>query len=144
MAKVVLPDGVMLEEVVRLLDEGRDVVFAPKGRSMLPFIRGEEDRVLLRKPDGIAVGDIVLAKIGGRYILHRVYVTDGEKITLMGDGNLQGTEQGTIDDVMGKVVEIMTPDGRRHRPSKGWLWRRLLPFRKYLLKVYRKWNNWFK
>lgn len=144
MAKVVLPDEVMLDEVARLLEAGRDVVFVPKGRSMLPFIRGEMDQVVLRKAEDVSVGDIVLAKIDGRYVLHRVYAIDGKQLTLMGDGNLQGTEQGTVDDVAGKVVEIVTPKVRHHRPGKAWLWRHLLPLRKYLLKCYRKWNKWFK
>jgi hypothetical protein len=69
-----------------------------------------------------------------------VYAIDGERITLMGDGNLEGTEQVEADEVLGTVVEIVH-GGRRHKPKKAWLWRKLLPFRKGLLKLHRKWNK---
>ena len=75
------------------LKEGKVVAIVPQGISMLPFIVGGEDRVFLVKKEHIAVGDIVLAQYEGKRILHRVYAIDGERITLMGDGNLEGTEQ---------------------------------------------------
>ena len=87
------------------------------------------------------MGDIVLAYFEDRYVLHRIITINGDEITLMGDGNLKGTEQGVRKDVVGKVVEIITPDHRQHKPGKAWLWRHTLFLRKYLLKVYRKWNK---
>lgn len=138
------PNALLLGEVERLLAEGRDVVLVPKGRSMLPFIRGGTDKVLLCKPSATAlsVGDIVLARIDeGQYVMHRIIAIADERITLMGDGNLHGTEMVERNDVAGKVVEIITPKGQHRKPSRGWLWRKLLPIRKYLLKVYRKWNK---
>ncbi len=141
MDRIVLPNDVLLNEVAQLLGEGREVVITPKGRSMLPFIRGEVDQIKLRQPDGLRVGDIVLAYFGNHYVLHRIVAINGEKVVLMGDGNLKGTEQGDRSEVVGKVVEIITPDLRQHKPGKAWLWRHTLFFRKYLLKVYRKWNK---
>ena len=139
MDRIVLPNEVLLDEVAQLLGEGREVVMTPKGRSMLPFIRGEVDRIKLQQPDKLSVGDIVLAYFGNRYILHRIVAINGEEFILMGDGNLKDTEQGDRSDVIGKVVEIITPDDRQHKPRKAWLWRHTLFFRKYLLKIYRKW-----
>ena len=144
MEKVVLPNDILLNEVDRLLSEGRDVVMMPKGRSMLPFIRGEVDKVLLRKPSAgaLQVGDIVLARLdGSRYILHRVVAIDGTRVIMMGDGNLRGREEVAENEVVGKVVEIITLKGRHRKPTRGWLWRQLLPVRKYLLKIYRKTNK---
>ena len=141
MEKVVLPNEVLLGEVAQLLSEGHEVVITPKGRSMLPFIRGEIDRVKLRFPDRLRVGDIVLAYFGGRYIMHRIIAIDGDVIVLMGDGVIKNTEQGERKDVVGVVTEIITPDGRHQKPGKAWLWRHSLFLRKYLLKVYRKWNK---
>ena len=143
MGKVILPNEVLLEEVDRLLSEGRDVVLSPKGKSMLPFIREGKDVVMLRKMAQVVQGDIVLARYREDYVMHRVIAVEGNAVTLMGDGNLTGTEQVDISDVCGTVMVIIGPDGRSHKPSKGGLWRRLLPLRKYLLKIYRKWNKWF-
>ena len=105
------------------------------------IIRGEIDRVKLRYPDRLRVGDIVLAYFGGRYIMHRIIAIDGDEIVLMGDGVIKNTEQGERKDVVGVVTEIITPDGRHQKPGKAWLWRHSLFLRKYLLKVYRKWNK---
>lgn len=119
------------------LKEGKVVSLVPKGISMLPFIKGGVDQVYLLKKDRVAVGDIVLVEYHGKHILHRVYAVDGEKITLMGDGNLEGTEQVAADEVMGTVVDIVH-NGRHLKPKKAWLWRHLLPIRRYLLKIHRK------
>ena len=142
--KHLFPNVLLLGEVDRLLAAGRDVVLVPKGRSMLPFIRGGTDKVLLRKPTAneLSVGDIVLARMDAdQYVMHRIIAIHGEKVTLMGDGNLRGTEEIERKEVVGKVIEIITPSGQHCKPSHGWLWRKLLPIRKYLLKIYRKWNK---
>ena len=144
MERTLSSDDANLTQIPQLLEEGKVVILKrPKGVSMLPYIRGGVDSVKLRKVEGLQVGNIVLALFRGRPIVHRVIAIDGNKITLMGDGNLQGTERGDISEVLGIVDEIITPSGRRHKPGNGRLWYRLLPVRKYLLKVYKKWNKLF-
>lgn len=141
MEKVVLPNKVLLGEIAQLLSQGREVVMTPKGISMLPFIRGEVDRVKLQRPGQLKVGDIVLAYFGGQYVMHRIIAINGDKVVLMGDGNLKITEQGSQSDVVGLVTEIIKPKNRRHKPGKAWLWRHTLLLRPYLLKLYKKWNK---
>ena len=139
MTALTLPDDVMMENFASLLSEGREVRFTPKGASMRPFIEGERDSVVLRKNECVEVGDIVLARLGnGHYVLHRVIGKSGERLTLMGDGNLQGTESVLASNVLGIVTEIVKPNGKRVKPKRGRLWHRLLPFRKRLLWIYRK------
>jgi len=138
MDKRTLPNDILLGEVSAALQEGRDVVITPTGNSMRPFIRGGVDRVALRKRETLAVGDIVLAFLDGRYVLHRIVALDGDAVTLMGDGNLRGKERGHAGDIVGTVTEIIRPDGRRRAPGKGRLWRALLPVRRYLLAIYKR------
>ena len=130
-------ENVVVHRDLDALKDGKVIALVPQGISMLPFIKGGVDQVYLLKKDRVAVGDIVLVEYHGKHILHRVYAVDGEKITLMGDGNLEGTEQVAADEVMGTVVEIVH-DGRHLKPKKAWLWRHLLPIRRYLLKIHRK------
>ena len=118
------------------LKEGKVVPLVPQGISMLPFIKGGEDQVYLLKRDRVEVGDIVLVEYHGKHILHRVYAIDGEQLILMGDGNLEGTERVAKDEVLGTAVEIVH-GGCRRKPKKAWLWRHLLPIRRYLLKIHR-------
>lgn len=131
------------DALLEKLREGKMVQLAPKGASMTPFIRGEQDKVLVRKEETVDVGDIVLVAFRGSMILHRVYVVNGSRLTLMGDGNLQGTEEVSLTEVLGTVIQIIKPNGRCRKPGKAWLWRHLLPIRRYLLKVDRKWRKFF-
>ena len=140
----------VLEEIALLLQSGKQVLFTPRGVSMRPFIEGGKDTVTLVKKPTVAVGDIVLVHIGDRYILHRVYKLSTPKLDdsstlytlhstliLQGDGNLQGYEYCTEDDVLGTVIAIQSPKGRRKLLTKGRLWRKLRRFRRPLLRVYR-------
>jgi hypothetical protein len=63
-------------------------------------------------------------------------------VTLMGDGNVRGTESCRLGDVAGVVTHYLRPgrtllasDERLKRRIR--LWRRLLPVRRYLLFVYK-------
>jgi len=133
-----LPNDVLLGEVAAVLGEGREAVIIPTGNSMLPFIRGGVDRVVLRRQEGVAVGDIVLVKIGERYILHRVIAREGDALTLMGDGNVRGTESCRTENVIGTVAEIIRPSGCVRIPGRARLWRMLKPIRRYLLALWRR------
>ena len=138
MDKRTLPNEILLGEVAAVLQEGREAVIIPTGNSMLPFIRGGVDRVVLRKKSAVAVGDVVLARIGDRYILHRVISRKGDALTLMGDGNVRGTEACRTEDVIGTVAEIIRPSGHARTPGKACAWRALRPLRRYLLAIYRR------
>ena len=131
-------NDILIPEMGILLQEGKDVRFTPTGVSMRPFIEGERDIVILRRLPAVHVGDIVLAKIiNHKYVLHRIIAIKGEHITLQGDGNLAGTEQCCPNDILGTVVQIIKPNGRIKRLTRGRIWYHLRPFRKLLLKIYR-------
>ena len=138
MDKIVLPNEVFLEEVATLLDEGRDVTLSPKGSSMLPFIREGRDSVVLRKEPSVKKGDIVLVRLPGRYVLHRIIREEGQRLTLMGDGNLRGTESCTRADVLGTVKTILRDGKKPHTPGNGRFWAALKPFRRIILGTYRR------
>ena len=131
-------NDILIPEMGILLKEGKEVRFTPTGVSMRPFIEGEHDTVVLRHLPLVRVGDIVLATVNeNKYVLHRVIAIDGDAITLQGDGNLSGTEQCQSKNVLGTVVQIIRPNGKAKRITRGRLWYYLRPFRKLLLKIYR-------
>lgn len=137
MDKRTFPNEVLLEEAACLLDEGREVCFTPSGNSMLPFIRGGKDSVVLKKKPAVEAGDIVLVRLPGRYVLHRVIRIDNEELTLMGDGNVSGTEHCSLQDVMGTVTAIHKGN-RTVIPGSGSFWRSIKPIRRYILAIYRR------
>lgn len=140
--QITLPNEILLEEVASLLAEGRDVEMMTKGTSMLPFIVGDRDSVILRKyADGCPnPGDIVLARrTPGNYVLHRIISVDGDRVTLRGDGNVFGTETVDRKDILGKVTAVVSPAGRRRVPGNAYLWRNSAPFaRRCFLALYRR------
>lgn len=133
----------VIEEAARLVDEGLSVTLPVNGRSMLPFIVGGRDSVILSAPPAIPkAGDVVLAWVDGcRYVLHRITLTDGDRVTLMGDGNLKGVEHCSVADIRAIATHVVRPGRKpRHlytpwRKSMARLWLLLLPIRRYLLKL---------
>lgn len=144
MAKTVINNDILITEIDRLIKEGSQVSFTPKGISMHPFIRGGKDTVLLDKPETIQKGDIALARIpGSACVLHRVTDVTESTITLMGDGNPSGTERCRHEDIIAVAVEIRK-DGKtidcrsKSHQRKAAIWRMLKPVRRYLLAIYRR------
>lgn len=129
---------ILIPEMGRLLKGGQQVIFTPGGVSMRPFIEGGRDTVTLEYPKDIRVGDILLCKVGERYVLHRLLTIEGDTLRLKGDGNITGGEVCQRSDALGRVIEIRSPKGRKKPLTRGRLWHYLSPVRKYLLKVYRK------
>ena len=143
-----MTDKMIIEEAIRLVNSGICVTLPVKGRSMLPFIIGERESVILQKPFAPKIGDVVLAWVdGNRYVLHRIIRTEGEDVVLMGDGNLVGTEHCTTSDIKAVASHVVSADGRTHYLYKRWrrwaakLWFRLRPIRRYLLAIYRRIKN---
>lgn len=145
-------DEVIMSEAIRLVGEGVSVTFPVKGRSMLPFIVGGRDSVILEKPTEIRKGDVVLAYVesdnreGRRYVVHRIISLDGDRVTLMGDGNLALHEYCNRGDVCAKVSLVVKPNGKKRSLDSflfcffAKVWFALLPFRRYLLWIYNKVN----
>lgn len=109
---MLVPNAILLAEVAGLLAEGKEVELKAKGCSMLPFIVGDRDSVRLRK-EPVSEGDAVLAEIApGHYVLHRIVSMKDGSVTLKGDGNLVGTEHCHTEDIKGKAVAVISPNGR--------------------------------
>jgi len=140
-----MTDEVIIAEAIRLVDEGVSVTFPVKGNSMLPFIIGDKESVILQKPGQPKVGDVVLAWVmGDRHVVHRIIRIDGNHVTLMGDGNLSGTEHCPVSGIKAVVSHVVDAQGGRHDINNWWrrraarLWWHLRPIRRYLLAIYRR------
>ena len=138
-------DNGFIEEALRLVQEGVTVTFPVTGQSMLPFIIGGKESVILHAPGLTAVGDVVVARVdGNRYVVHRIINIDGDRVTLMGDGNVKGTEHCLLKDVKARVTHVVSADNKKRdlysrwrvRAAKLWYW--LRPIRRYLLAIYKR------
>ena len=158
MDKMIIDNDTFCADVRRLLDQGKRVTIPVKGLSMLPFIRGGKDLVVLEKAGGnLQRDDIVLFHVGpregGRYVMHRILTMDGDVVDIQGDGVPKTHELVRRNQVIAKAVEILRGGKRRVDPySPGqrrlvhfWQW--LRPVRRYILFIYRHlpWNrSWIK
>ena len=146
MTTIQIANSILLSEVSRQLQQGKDVKLRVKGMSMTPFIRHQRDSVILSPLTGLpSRGDIILAEITpGFYVLHRVLKATMQQIILMGDGNLKGVEKCAPEHVCGIVTTILRDDLKSINPQLNkWkmcasLWRIALPVRRILLAIYRK------
>lgn len=137
-----LPNDELLGEVEELLRQGQPVRFKPRGRSMEPFIREATDEIILQPIQHLKVGQIVLAQDATRkHILHRIIKIADDEITLMGDGNLKGTEICQRKDICGMVSQIIRKKKRINCQSfsEQWLahfWMNTLRIRRIFLAIY--------
>ena len=138
-------DRVIIEEACRLVSEGVCVPLPVNGQSMLPFIIGGKESVILQKPIDLQVGHVVLAWAdGNHFVVHRITQIDGTAITLMGDGNLVRTEHCQLSEVRALATHVVDSKGCKHDLYSKWrmrgvcLWNFLHPLRRYILGIYRR------
>ena len=158
MEKMVVDNDTFFADVLQVLEQDRRVTIPVKGFSMLPFIRGGKDLVILEKagPE-LKADDIVLFHLGpadgGRYVMHRILSIDGDAVDIMGDGIPYNHEHVRRNQILAKAVEIIRGGKRSVNPyAPGQLalvhfWQWLRPVRRYILFIYRHlpWNRgWIK
>ena len=136
-----IDNDILLGEICLHLSQGKKVKLRAKGNSMRPFIHGNEDILLLTPASAFHKGDIVLAHIDGKkYVIHRIIKLRGDKITLMGDGNLYETEECLRSNIYGKVESVIRKGKENKIMSpytilKANIWRNLLPIRRVKTKI---------
>ena len=136
------PTHLTIEE---LLSRDGKIVYKAKGRSMLPMLRHDHDLVLIEAVNSSSAPparyDVVLYKVCGKYILHRVLRTDGNQYLIRGD-NTYSVERVPADAVIG-VLTGFVRDGRqisvhdwRYRLYVR-IWCALYPLRAALMRIRR-------
>lgn len=141
-----IPNEILLPEVARLINQGHTVTITVRGNSMNPFLVDGRDGIVLGPfcETDLQPGVAVLAReTRGRIVFHRIIRRQGEELTLMGDGNLQMTEQSSLKEVMAIMVAAIRK-GKEY-PCSGRTWRwyslgwmKLTPVRRWLLAIYRR------
>lgn len=146
MKTIALPNALFIPEIKRAIDEGHTTTFRVRGYSMRLFLEDRRDKVVLAPCKEVKVGDVVLAEIQkDKYVLHRVIQKEGEYLTLMGDGNVYGTETCNTSNVIGIAIGFLrkgrdvmdTTDGKKWK-IYSFFWLRLKPIRRYILAFYRR------
>jgi hypothetical protein len=146
MKTIVKDKATMMEEVRKLVSEGHTVTLTVKGNSMNPFLVSMRDRMTLGpwKDADIRKGCVALVRdINGNHLIHRIVKREGNKITLMGDGNVGLTETAYLDDCIAIMYSISrkgrewTPDSSVWKLYSG-IWMFLTPVRRWPLGLWRR------
>lgn len=138
--KVSLEDvrDIMLEK----LNSGGEIVYSPKGVSMLPCIKEGRDSVVLKKSsEPYKKGDIVFyRRSGGAFVIHRIVKRQKDgKYTICGD-NQKFLEKDVPEDIIMAKVSSLTRNGKEvNFNSFGYkLYCKLLFLRRFYLRYLRK------
>lgn len=114
-----IDNNTYFDAVTTMLKEGQDITINVRGASMLPFLsESRSDQVILEgaeagTPDGrervkVNVNDIVLFRLGDRYILHRILkINDNDIAEIQGDGILNVKEHCHRDQILARVTTII-------------------------------------
>jgi hypothetical protein len=132
--KVINRDNVTTFSVVRdILLEGDKVTITVNGQSMLPFFRSGSTVTLrpIRKEDFKKYA-VVFADAGNHFVIHRIINIEANKVTLLGDGNIYGTESMDKERVYG----VIDCSALHIFFAKIWLWMR--PIRRFPLAIFRR------
>ena len=132
--KVINRDNVTTFSVVRdILLEGDNVTITVNGQSMLPFFRSGSTITLrpIRKEDFKKYA-VVFADAGNHFVIHRIINIEANKVTLLGDGNIYGTESMDKERVYG----VIDCSALHIFFAKIWLWMR--PVRRFPLAIFRR------
>ncbi|MBQ5647770.1 MAG: hypothetical protein IIV16_01450 [Alistipes sp.] len=134
MTKTLVISNRELFTIVRdTLLEGKTVRVAVKGESMLPFFRsGSTITLRPAKAEDIRKYAVVMADAGDSFVVHRIIEVGEEYVTLLGDGNYNGTERVAREKIYGVVDCSVT----HLFFAKIWLW--LRPIRRYPLAIFRR------
>jgi|SRR5690606_27895814 len=136
-----IENNLLFEQVLSYLQQGKGVFIPIKGGSMRPFLR-EGDKVLLKSidPNALSRGMIVLAKMDGRWLLHRVVRMDQKIVSLAGDANVAIHEMVAYSDIMA-VATTLKRAGKEYNLNDKWrlclgmVWYWMRPIRRVIRKL---------
>jgi len=94
----------MYPMIVERLAKGEKVTRRVSGNSMTPRVKSGQELTLI-PIDRFQVGDVVLAKVAGRYYVHLLSAIDGDRVQISNNhGHVNGWTRK--DKVYGRVVNV--------------------------------------
>ena len=146
MSRILKDQETMMPEIKARISEGHTVTITAKGYSMNPFIVHMKDKMTFGPWEDhmIKKGAVVLVKdVRGVYLAHRIIARKGDKIKLMGDGNIGITEIADIENIIG-LLTCVTKKRRSYKTDGliwrlySWFWQLITPIRRYPLALWRR------
>ena len=134
---VIVDTNEYISDLQQMINDGHEVVITVAGWSMRPFLRNQQDRVMLKKPTGaLKVGDIVLyRKKTEQFVLHRIYKIESGAYYMMGDSQIDLEGPIEADSIFAVVTDVERNSQWISVEMLSWkiasgMWRMLYPVRK--------------
>ena len=130
--------------LIDIIKTDKDVSLLISGGSMAPFLCHKRDTIIISKPKGMFhKGQMVFyIRDNGQYVMHRIHHIDKEgNLFIVGDNqtDIEGPiRQNQVFGVIHKVIR----KGKVLKKGDFWwdffekVWIRIVPLRKYLVKIY--------
>ena len=126
-----------------IAEEGKVVSMLIAGSSMAPFLCHNRDYIYFTRPDReLRKGDMVFyQRDSGQYVMHRICRVRPEGYYLVGDAQTQIEGSLRRDQIFARIIRVKRK-GKILEPGDFWweffehVWIRLLPVRRFLVKVY--------
>lgn len=124
-----------------MLQEKGYLIYTNVGVSMMPFLRERRDIIEIRQKDRATRCrryDVVMYKMGNKYILHRILKVRQNDYVICGDHNFR-REFGVTDDRILGVMTRVIRNGKSIATDNIWyklyvhLWCDLYPIRAFIL-----------
>lgn len=133
----------LMPPLLQLLEETDSVPLVISGSSMSPFLVHGRDTVYLSKIHRpLKRGDMILyRRHSGQYVLHRIYRTESQSYTLVGDAQT-ALEHGIRREQVLALVTAVRRKGKLLKPGSFWweffqkVWIRIIPLRPMIVAVY--------
>lgn len=134
-----------IDELRKLVEEGKEVCLTISGCSMSPFLVHRRDSIYFSKPApgrNLKKGDMVFyQRTDGAYVMHRICKIKGDDYYMIGDA--QVTIEGPLrrDQIFALVTKVKRK-GKIIQPGDFWwwffkyVWLKLIPLRPYIVKLY--------
>lgn len=128
-----------------LANEGQELSLVIAGNSMSPFLVHERDLIYFKKPDRpLKRGDMVFfQRKNGLYVMHRIWKKKPEGYYIVGDSQFE-VEGPVQEDQIFALITGVCRKGKQLAPGDFWweffarVWIRIVPLRKYLIRLYGK------
>lgn len=90
------------ERTLAALDSGKDAKMRVFGNSMMPLIK-TKSVVTYRRTEDYEIGDVVLVRLGGKYLTHKITKIDGKRFLI---SNNKGHDNGWVSRILGRVIKV--------------------------------------
>ncbi len=97
-------EGRVYQKIIERLQNGESVILKPSGHSMAPRIKSRQEITII-PIDRIEVGDVVLAKVSGRFYIHLITAIDKDRVQI---GNNHGHINGwtSHSKIFGRAINV--------------------------------------